>query len=217
MPQNNSKKIKVKIMNRRNALKGLGLSIGYTLATPTIVSMLQSCKTEAELWVPNFFTTEEGIVIKNLIDLILPKTKNIPGALDVNVPEFLDLYISKTYNEKNQKKYKKGLTAIMKALPIKDEDASDLKTEDYDTLLAKYLKISKEQQLTYRIYDDKKDAKNKDALVFQALDNLRNFAIWSFKTSEQIGENVLAYDPVPGSQKGCISLNEATEGKAWSL
>ena len=86
----------------------------------------------------------------------------------------------------------------------------------YDDVI-KY-KDNKDELVASRcIYDDKKDAKNKDALVFQALDNLRNFAIWAFKTSEQIGENVLAYDPVPGSQKGCISLNEATEGKAWSL
>lgn len=204
-------------MNRRNALKGLGLSIGYTLATPTIISMLQSCKTEAELWTPVFFTIDEGIAVKNLIDLILPKTQNVPGALDVNVPEFLDLYISKTYNELKQKKYKKGLTAIVNALPIKEKGVSDLKTEDYDALLAKYLKISKEQQLVYRAYNDKKDPKNNDAIIFKALDSLRGSAIWAFKTSQEIGENVLAYDPVPGTQKGCIPLNEATSGKAWSL
>ncbi|PIA82358.1 hypothetical protein BFR04_11435 [Gaetbulibacter sp. 4G1] len=204
-------------MNRRNALKGLGLSIGYTIATPTIISMLQSCKTEADLWTPIFFTMDEGIVLKNLIDLILPKTQNTPGALDVNVPEFLDLYISKTYDELKQKKYKEGLTAIIKALPITEKGVSDLETENYDALLAKYLKISKEQQLVYRDYNDEKDPKNEDAIIFQALDNIRNSSIWAFRTSEQIGENVLAYDPIPGSQKGCIPLNEATGGKAWSL
>lgn len=204
-------------MNRRNALKGLGLSIGYTIATPTILSMLQSCKTEADLWVPSFFTMDEGIVIKNLIDLILPKTQNTPGALEVNVPEFLDLYISKTYNDIKQKKYKKGIAAIMKALPIPENGVNDLKTENYDALLAKYFKISKEQQNIYRAYNDEKDEKNEDAVIFKALDDLRNSSIWAFKTSEQIGKNVLAYDPVPGSQKGCISVEEATGGKAWSL
>ncbi len=204
-------------MNRRNALKGLGLSIGYTIATPTIISMLQSCKTEADLWTPVFFTMDEGIVMQNLIDLILPKTQNTPGALDVNVPEFLDLYISKTYDESKQKKYKKGVAAIIEALPITEHGVSDLKAENYDALLAKYLKISKTQQLTYRAYNDEKDPKNKEAVIFQALDSLRNSSIWAFRTSQQIGENVLAYDPVPGAQKGCISLNEATGGKAWSL
>ena len=47
--------------------------------------------------------------------------------------------------------------------------------------------------------------------------NIMKERIWAYKKSELIGENILAYDPVPGIQKGCISLDEATDGKAWSL
>ena len=35
--------------------------------------------------------------------------------------------------------------------------------------------------------------------------------------SEEIGENVLWYDPVPGQQKGCVPLSEAGNGKVMSL
>ncbi|PHQ56710.1 MAG: hypothetical protein COC16_02570 [Lutibacter sp.] len=201
-------------MNRRDALKGLGLSLGYVIATPGIISMLQSCKTATALWVPKFLTIDEGIVITNLVDLILPKTNTTPGALDVNVPEFLDLYAYKVYDNKRKETFKKGLNGIMKALNIQESSPAVLKTEDYDKLLAKYLKASKEQQ---EIYNQEKDEANQDAIVFRALANLRNSSIWAYKTSEQIGEQVLAYDPIPGSQKGCISLEEATGGKAWSL
>ena len=93
-------------MDRRKALKGLGLSVGYIVATPTLVNMLQSCKTDAAEWSPSFFTTNEGKIIKSLIDLMLPKTEDLPGALDVNVPEFLDHYVSKIYTEKRQKSFK---------------------------------------------------------------------------------------------------------------
>ena len=37
------------------------------------------------------------------------------------------------------------------------------------------------------------------------------------KVIEYIGEKVLAYDPVPGQQKGCVDLIEATGGKSWSI
>ena len=204
-------------MNRRNVLKGLGLSIGYTIATPTILSMLQSCKTEVDLWTPSFFTLDESIVVKNFINLILPKTENTPSALEVNIPEFLDLLISKTYSQKQQKKYKEGLTSIMKALPISEKGVSILTTKNYDDLLAKYLKASKEQQKIYKAYNHEKDEKNENAIIFKALDSLRSLSVWAYKTSEQIGETVLAYDPIPGTQKGCISIEEATGGKAWSL
>jgi len=201
-------------MNRRDVLKGMGMSLGYVIATPSIISLLQSCKTEASVWTPLFLTQEEAIIVKNIVDLILPKTEETPGALDVNVPEFLDLYAYKTYDEKGQKKFKKGIQSIMKKLNVLDTDPSILKTEDYDGLLAKYLKSSKEQQ---KIYNEETDEDNEDAIIYKALVGLRSSTIWAYKTSEQVGENVLAYDPVPGEQKGCISLEDATGGKAWSL
>ena len=46
---------------------------------------------------------------------------------------------------------------------------------------------------------------------------LRNLTINAFRTNEYIGENVLAYQPVPGRNVGCVDLDEATGGKAWSL
>ncbi len=47
--------------------------------------------------------------------------------------------------------------------------------------------------------------------------NLRDMTIWGYKTSEYIGEEVLAYLPVPGEYIGCGDLNELTGGKDWSL
>lgn len=197
-------------MDRRKALKGLGLSLGYVIATPTIVSMLQSCKTDAAVWSPIFFTSDEGILIKNLINLMLPKTKATPGALEVNVPEFLDLYASKVYTKEQQNSFKDGISAIITKLNISNKKISDLKTDAYDGLLAKYLKASKAEIEEFKINEV-------DNRVLNALLGLRGSAIWAYKTSEQVGETVLAYDPIPGEQLGCISLEEATGGKAWSL
>ena len=47
--------------------------------------------------------------------------------------------------------------------------------------------------------------------------NLRNMTIMGYKTSEYIGEEVLAYLPLPGEYIGCGDLQELTGGKAWSL
>jgi hypothetical protein len=200
-------------MDRRKALKGLGLTLGFVVATPTVLSILQSCKTDTKKvagWIPEFFTEDEGIVIENLVDLILPKTADLPGASEVNVAQFIDLYTSKVSGKEEQEAYKKGLAAIINALgkPVKD-----LTTEDYDRLLAKFLKASKEEQEAFRNNDE-------EAPVLETLVGLRGGAIWAYKTSEKVGEEILAYDPVPGEQKGCISVEEATGqwgGRAWSL
>jgi len=197
-------------MDRRKALKGLGLSLGFVIATPTVLSILQSCKTEAKdiaTWVPEFFSEDEGVVVKNLVDLILPKTADLPGASDVNVAQFIDLYMSKVSGKEEQESHKKGLAAIINAL---GKSVKDLTTKDYDGLLAKFLKASKEEQEAFNNNEE-------EAAVLQMLIGLRGGAIWAYRTSEKVGEEVLAYDPVPGEQKGCISLEEATGGRAWSL
>lgn len=204
-------------MNRRDALKNLGLSFGYIIATPTILSMLQSCTiTPEEPWIPVFFSDKQAYVLENLVDLIIPKTKDVPGALDVNVPKFIDLYTSKTANDEQKELYSTGLDAIMEELGISNEEATPpkaeepiaVKTEDFDALLSKYLRVTKEQRLAYI---------QEEHLVFMTLLKIRDQTVWAFKTSEEIGKNVLAYDPIPGKQKGCVSLEEATGGKAWSL
>lgn len=199
-------------MKRRDVLKGLGMSIGgYAVATPTLLTLLQSCKTEVAAWAPVFFSAEEGVVVRNLVDLILPKTEATPGALDVNVPEFLDLYMEKGYKKEVQEETKEGLKAILTALNVTEENpASNIKTEEYDALLAKYLRTKQEEHDVFR--EDKTDK-----AIFETLWGIRDKVVWAYRTSEEIGENVLAYDPIPGAQLGCIPLEEATRGKRWSL
>ncbi|MBC3758043.1 gluconate 2-dehydrogenase subunit 3 family protein [Hyunsoonleella sp. SJ7] len=195
-------------MKRRDALKNIGAAIGYTVALPSAFSLLQNCTSEKEKWIPLFFSADEAIVIKNLVDLILPKTDKTPGALDVNVPQFIDLYAHNVYVEEELEEYRLGIDSILKALAIPETGAKDLKYEDYDNLLKKYLKASKEKKQHYIAEEN---------ITFEALMNLRNQSVWAYKTSKTIGKDVLAYDPIPAVQKGCISVEEATGGKAWSL
>ena len=201
-------------MNRREVLKGLGFTLGYTIATPSIMSLIHSCNTESKIWIPQFLSTSEGIVLTSLVDLILPKTESSPGALEVNVPEFIDLFVFKVYEDEEKIKFKKGMKSILMALNIVEDNISVVKMENYDNLLAKYLRASKELQ---EFYDDIENEDNQDTIIFKTLSNIRNTSVWAYKTSEQIGEYVLAYDPVPGEQIGCAPLKDLTDGKAWSI
>lgn len=195
-------------MKRRDVLKGLGLSMGFIVATPSILSLLQSCKrTEMLDWKPAFFTDEQITVLNNLVDLILPKTADLPGALDVKVPQFIDAYVNEVSTPDEQKEFKDGIDAVIKKL---NKAVADLKVADYDKILAHYLKASKNEQLAFE--NDKTEA-----LVYGTLTSLRSFSIWAYKTSEKVGKEVLAYDPIPGVLIGCMPLQEASGGKAWSL
>lgn len=195
-------------MKRRDVLKGIGLSLGYVVATPFILSLIQSCKNvNVATWTPAFFSKNQMTVVNNLVDLILPKTADLPGALDVKVPQFIDAYVSEVSKPEDQKEFKQGIETVIKKL-IKPVEK--LTVKDYDTLLAYYLKATKGQQDAFM--------KDKiDATVYSTLTSLRSFSIWAYKNSEFVGEKVLAYDPFPGELIGCMPLQEATGGKAWSL
>jgi hypothetical protein len=47
--------------------------------------------------------------------------------------------------------------------------------------------------------------------------HFRDAVIKAYKTSEYIGEEVLAYLQIPGGNIGCGDLDELTGGRAWSL
>lgn len=195
-------------MKRREAIKGLGMSLGLVVATPTVISILQSCKTDPKIdWAPQFFAEEQGVLLKKLVGYILPATENLPGANDVNVAQFIDKYAAMVASKEDQDNFVGGLTAIATALGKDPGAASDA---DYDAMLTKFLKATPDQIEAFQQNEGDKNA-------FEALMGLRGISIWGYKNSQKVGMEVLAYDPIPGEFNGCISLEDATGGRSWSL
>ena len=191
-------------MDRRDALKGIGLSLGYIVATPAVISLLQSCSNNPKVdWQPVFFDKEEGFVMQKLVDLILPKTEKYPGAVELGIPQFIDAYLKNVADQDQQNFTKKGLSEILPAV----KSGSD---SDYHKLLTKYLKASPEAIQSFK-------KNHKDTLTLNLLTDLRKTTVWAYKATEKVGEKILAYDPIPGEYKGCISVEEATGGRAWAL
>jgi len=212
------------MMNRRQALKNIGLSAGYIAATPALVSLLQSCSADIKLnWVPQLLSEDEAKVVDQLVDLIIPET-DTPGAKSLNVTMFVEKYMTTIAKAEESQMFKKVAGIVLSEFGIGEEKpVKKVKTEEYDALLAKYLKSSKEQQEAYekeiQNIRSPQDFENtsKEAKIFSFLSAVRGLSIWGFKTTQEIGENVLAYAPVPGEQIGCESLEKLTGGKAWSL
>lgn len=215
-------------MDRRKALKNMGMALGYTVATPTLLSLVQSCKTEPTItWAPEFFTMEQGSVLTKLVDIILPKT-DTPSASEVQVDIFIDRFAKEVMEKEQQDLLQMSMSKFMdKALADSGkEKIEDLTLEDLEPVLAAALKVSKEEKVTYmdmvNSYNEAvaegREANLEDGISrFTFADNLRGLTIWGYKTSEYVGEEVLAYLPVPGEYIGCADTQELTGGKAWSL
>ena len=198
-------------MKRREALKNLGLATGFVVASPSIISLLQSCTAEANTWTPVFLSVEEGVVLTNLVDIILPKT-DIPSATEVNVPQFIDKYVHEVLDDESQAQIKTAFGAIISILKHNAEDKIEKVTEnDYKALLDNHMLLENE-------VDSEREANpdSKDMTKSEFLNNVKWMTINAYKTTQEIGENVLAYDPVPGAYF-CGDLQELTGGKSWSL
>jgi len=197
-------------MNRRDALRKTGLMAGAALTAPSLLALLQSCSQTPRLgWTPQFLNEDQAQFISSFVDIILPKTET-PGALDVKTDMFLDLVYAKTYSPDAQAKIKAEI----------DQFNADCK-KDYGKVFAE---LSKEDKSVCLKAHEANTAKFNRGVWGTAVGEqkpvafyrqLKSQAMWGYFSSEEIGKNVLNYDPIPGEYLGCIPLNEV--GKIWSL
>ena len=215
-------------MDRRKALKTIGYGSGAITLTPAVVGLFHSCQNNSSDFFPVYFNKNQFFIVSQLMELILPETE-IPGAINLKLPEFLDGYIYTIYSEESQKKISKGLDSFIDValFDTAKSKADKLTNEDLDFQLAKYLKADVKKKNSWKKQDSdyQKALKNKsnspklpsEALAYDFANQLRSLSITAFRTNEYIGENVLAYAPIPGEQRGCVDLMETTGGKIWSL
>ena len=210
-------------MQRRDALKNIGLSLGAITMSSSIASLIQSCSKGAT-WTPEFFSEEEAEIVAKALEIMLPGASDIPGANQLNLCQFLDGHFNIVSFQDEKDWFKKGIgTYLSSTVAISGKrNAAALTADDIESRLAHYLKATAAQQNTWDAAINDEETKegsmlSEDASNFHILKSLRGKGMWAYKISEAIGENVLAYAPIPSQQKGCVDLQETTGGKAWAL
>ena len=170
-------------MNRRDLLKkGVYGLAGVTLSS-TLISTLQSCSS-IEKYSPLYFSKTEFSLLSKIVDFLIPKTE-IPGALEMKVPQFIDIIISESYNNENKNNFSNKLKLL-----IEDFKLNNINLSDYDSIKSKFVS----------------DFNNKNHN--EIYNQIRDLTVWGFKTSKEIALNVLNYNPTPGYQLGCIDINK---------
>jgi len=170
-------------MKRRDLLKtGVYGLAGITLSS-TLISTFQSCNSVNE-YNPVYFSNTEFSFISNMVDFFIPKTET-PGAVDMKVPQFIDIIISETYNIDSKNNLSNKLELLIEDFKSKNVDLSD-----YNSLKSKFVS----------------DFNNKTH--HEIYNQIRDLTVWGFKTSKEIALNVLNYNPIPGYQLGCIDINK---------
>ena len=170
-------------MNRRDLLKkGVYGLAGVTLSS-TLISTLQNCSS-IEKYIPLYFSNDEFSLLSNIVDFLIPKTET-PGAVDMKVPQFIDIIISETYNSESKNNFSNKFKLL-----IEDFKSNNIDLSDYNSIKSKFVN----------------DFNNKTHQ--EVYNQIRDLTVWGFKTSKEIALNVLNYNPIPGYQLGCINIKE---------
>ena len=215
-------------MQRRTALKNIGLSLGALTLSSTVVGLFESCQTGTAAWQPEFLSLEQADLVDKIMDVILPTTENIPGAKDLNLTQFLDGYMAKVSSPEDKEFTLLGLPLVSKLMleASGKSQVSELTSQDIDDQLNRFLradpatKESRQNDLNSwaeALENGEQISVPEEGVVQTMLNSIRDLSVFAFKNSELIGETVLAYRPVPGEQQGCVSVSDATGGRAWSL
>lgn len=208
-------------MNRRDALKSFALSTGTVVSAGTVASLLQSCQSQSETslnWTPQFFTPDEAAIISRSADIIIPRT-DTPGALDVAVPQFIDLLYKDVFTDKQAIPFKQGI-AIFNLRHQQQHRGKFLQADAEQQMgfveSLYTLPQTEEQRLIELIKAKNPGSEQKsDHALYTFLVSLRELTIKAYFTSESVGEQHLSYLPIPGEYDGDYKADGNT--KVWSL
>ncbi len=196
-------------MNRREALKRTALLGSSAVVSTSLLTLLQSCQQQPRLgWQPQFLSVNHAQLVSSLVDTILPVT-DTPGGLDVKVDMFIDLVFAKTLEEDAQKQK-------MSEMDQFDETCTARFGKAFHQLDAdQKMELLLEQEANSPTFNGGvwgTAVGEQEPVGFYR--SFKSLAIWGYCSSEEIGKNVLNYDPIPGPYKGCIPFSEV--GTVWS-
>ena len=201
------------LMNRRELIQRVAMLMGGAISAPAVLGVLNGCspKPNGASWTPQFLSKEEGAVVDDVADLILPRT-DTPGARDVGVPAFIDVILKDAYPAEDQARFVSGL--------------KDFEAEAQRAHGEPLLELPQAQRLAFlqKVHDEAAAAEKKQA------DNevppserkrpfvlmMKELTLLGFFVSKPGVTQVLQYVAVPGGFRACIPIAQAGNGKQWA-
>jgi hypothetical protein len=200
-------------MNRREVLQHVAWLMGGAISAPAVLGVLSGCSPKPSAgWHPLFLSKEEGAMVEEVADLMLPRTTT-PGARDVGVPAFIDVILKDAYPTDEQGRFVSGL---------KDFDSEAQRAHGKP-----FLQLQPAQRMAFlqQVHDtaaaaEKAQQQAQDIPVSERkrpfVLMIKELTLLGFFTSQVGATQVLQYVAVPGGFQACIPIAEAGNGKTWA-
>jgi Gluconate 2-dehydrogenase subunit 3 len=189
-------------MKRNEFLKNTVAGLGLAITASSMSAIFVACANEIKLnWKPIFLKPNQAATIAEIAETILPKTKT-PGAKDLAVPQFIDKMVNDTFDKIGQEEFIKGLEIFESHCNIKyGKSFVELSQKEREEFLM--IQEAENPRSGMSLWGINLEPDAKPATFYKIVKSL---TLFGFYTSQQIGEKVLAFDPVPGEYIACMPL-----------
>ena len=172
-------------ISRREAIRRAALLAGIVLSPEWLPAVDLAAPAAQAL----SLTPAQGAIVTAIADRIIPRT-DTPGAAEVGVPAFIGLLYGQFMTEAERQMLTSGLAEVEAAAnATHGASFATLTAERQDALLRGIARAEE----------------SRDEGFFRLI---RSATVLGYFTSEQVGKNVLNYDPVPGRYDSCIPIEQ---------
>lgn len=199
------------MLTRRDVLQRASLILGYAVTGSSAAAVLSGCQIDSSLnWSPRLLTAQQLITVRSMADQLLPATST-PSASDVLVERFIDQVLRDFTPVADQQTFLTGLTAFETTCQTRfGRSFTALSTEERDEIFVRYEKES--PGLAPNVWGGQLTDEVEPPSFYRMF---KQMTLTGYFASEPVGEQLLAYDPIPGPFEGCIPLSQV--GKVWAL
>lgn len=186
-------------LTRRAALQVLGVAALPTLARAAGAPADWSARAHASAAAvpPALFRADERALVSAIADAVLPRT-DTPGALDVNVPAFVEVLVADWMTDAERAGFRDGLAAL---------GAHALATEG-----SAWPGLSPAAQSRELDWAEATTAEPVPAQ--RAFRRLKGFILHGYFTSARVQREVFRSEIAPGRYLGCVPITDAGDDDA---
>lgn len=186
-------------MNRRELLQMIASVTGYAMiGSPLLMTACSSTNPYRGMEL----STGDKTLLAEIAETILPRT-DTPGAKDVGVPEMMAHLVDNTYDDPDQIEFHNGLAAIRSATAERYGQSFENLTSEQRT---EFLNELSQLGLRYQ---------RPTGVTAHYSVMLKQLAIFSYFTSEQVQTSVLRLVPIPGRYDGDYPYRPGE--RAWAI
>ncbi len=199
------------MLSRRDVLQRASYALGFAVSGSAAAAVLSGCRIDQSLdWAPRLLSAQQVITVRSMADHLLPATET-PGASDVHVERFIDQVLRDFTPPADQQTFLTGLTAFETICQTTfGRSFTALTKDERDQIFAQY--ETQSPPLAPNIWGGQVTAVVAAPSFYRLF---KQMALTGYFHSQLVGEELLAYDPIPGGFEPCMPLSAV--GKAWSL